>query len=113
MLYKGWPDHDINWLNKEFMAKSPAEKEAIARKKMTYPLACYLIGARENSYFCYGWGYGIEDGHLVDYLEYSKKLGAPKGDAISKGWKFKREFEHAIVAVDLEKREGRIQWLEK
>ncbi|WP_372846738.1 putative glycoside hydrolase [Pontiella sp.] len=113
VLYKAWPDHDINWLNEEFMAKSAAEKEAIAREKLTYPLACYLIGAQENSYFCYGWGYGIDDGQLVDYPEYGKKLGAPKGPAISRGWKFKREFKHAIVAVDLETREGRIQWLEK
>ena len=79
---------------------------------MEYPLALYLIGARENSYFCYGWGYDIADGQLVDYPEYGRKLGAPKGDAVSKGWKFKREFEHANVFVDLEKREGKIQWLE-
>jgi hypothetical protein len=113
VLYKGWPDHDINWLNKDFMKMSAAEKEKIARQQLEYPLALYLIGARENSYFCYGWGYNIDDGQLVDYPEYSKKLGAPKGDAISRGWKFKREFEHAVVAVDLEKREGIIQWLEK
>jgi hypothetical protein len=111
VIYKGWPDHDINWLNKEFMKLPAAEKEAVARKKIEYPLALYLIGARENSYFCYGWGYGIEDGQLIDYPEYSKKLGAPTGNAVSKGWKFKREFKHAIVAVDLEKREGKIQWL--
>jgi hypothetical protein len=40
VLYKGWPDHNINWLNKEFMSKSAEEKEAIARKMITYPLAC-------------------------------------------------------------------------
>jgi len=113
VLYKGWPDHDINWLNKEFMAKPAAEKEAFARKMITYPLACYLIGARENSYFSYGWGYKIEDGQLIDYPEYGNMLGAPKGKAVSNGWKFKREFEHAKVSVNLEKREGKIQWLEK
>ncbi|VGO12234.1 hypothetical protein PDESU_00785 [Pontiella desulfatans] len=111
VLYKGWPDHDINWLNAEFMKKSADEKETIARRKLEYPLALYLIGARENSYFCYGWGYGIDDGQLVDYPEYRRQLGAPKGDAIRKGWKFKREFKHAIVVVDLETREGKIQWL--
>ncbi len=48
VLYKGWPDHNINWLNKEFMQQSQAEKEALARRKITYPLACYLIGARKQ-----------------------------------------------------------------
>lgn len=113
VLYKGWPDHDINWLNKSFMKKGAEEKEQIARKRLEYPLALYLIGARENSYFCYGWGYNIADGQLIDYPEYNHKLGAPKGNAISKGWIFKREFEYAVVTVDLEAREGRIQWLEK
>jgi hypothetical protein len=113
VLYKGWPDHGINWLNKGFMAKTAAEKEAFARKMITYPLACYLIGARENSYFCYGWGYSIADGQLVEYAEYDKKLGAPKGDAVRKGWTFRRAFKHANVYVDLEKREGKIQWVEK
>ena len=45
VLYKGWPDHNINWLNKEFMARRAEEKEAVARKMIVYPLACYLIGA--------------------------------------------------------------------
>ena len=111
VLYKGWPDHNINWLNKEFMARSPAVKEAFARKQITYPLACYLIGARENSYFCYGWGYNIDDGQLVEYPEYNRKLGAPKGAAVRDGWKFRREFEHAKVMVNLETREGKIQWI--
>uniref|UniRef100_UPI003971179B Putative secreted protein n=1 Tax=Rhodopirellula TaxID=265488 RepID=UPI003971179B len=111
VLYKAWPDHDINWLNRKFMSQSPAKKEAFAREKITYPLACYLIGAEENSYFCYGWGYGIDDGQLVDYPEYRKPLGAPKSRARRTGWIFRREFEHANVAVDLENRKARIQWL--
>lgn len=113
VIYKGWPDQDINWMNQEFMALSQDERESIARNKITYPLACYLIGAQENSYFCYGWGYDIADGQLIDYPEYGKKLGAPKGDAVRKGWVFRREFAHAKVMVDLEKREGTIQWLEE
>lgn len=32
---------------------------------------------------------------------------------LRKGWTFRRDFEHAMVFVDLEKREGTIQWLEK
>jgi len=98
VLYKGWPDHNINWLNKEFMARSADEKEAVAREMITYPLACYLIGARENSWFCYGWGYNIADGQLVEYPEYSRKLGMPKSEAAREGWIFHREFKHAKCA---------------
>jgi len=114
VVYKCWPDHNINWLNKEFMSKPDAEKEAIARRRIGYALACYLIGAQENSYFCYGWGYNIADGQLIDYPEYRHRLGPPKGDAIREPgtWIFRREFEHARVVVDLEKREGGIEWLE-
>lgn len=111
VIYKAWPDHNINWLNKQFMAKSAADKEAFAREKITYPLACFLIGARENSWFCYGWGYNIADGQLVDYPEYRHKLGPPKSDAYRDGWVFHRRFEHANVTVDLENREATIQWL--
>lgn len=114
VLYKGWPDHNINWLNKDFMQQSRAEKEALARRKITYPLACYLIGAREHSYFCYGWGYDIDDGQLIEYPEYNYKLGAPKGEPVRNNgtWIFHREFEHASVTVDLEKRGATIEWLE-
>lgn len=112
VVYKAWPDHDINWLNKEFMSKSPEEKEAIARDEITYPLACFLIGAYENCWFCYGWGYQVDHGQLIEYPEYSRKLGAPKGDAVRRGWKFSREFKHAKVEVDLNNRKGTIQWLE-
>lgn len=112
VVYKGWPDQDINWLNKEFMALDAAEKERIAREKLVYPLACFLIGAQENAYFCYGWGYNIKDGQLIEYPEYSKKLGAPKGEASRDGWVFKRDFAHAKVTVDLEKRDAKIEWLD-
>jgi len=112
VLYKGWPDHNINWLNEEFMASSAEDKEAMARKMITYPLACYLIGARENSWFCYGWGYNIADGQLIEYPEYNNRLGTPQGEAARAGWIFRREFEHARVMVDLVERKGSIQWLE-
>jgi len=113
VIYKCWPDHDINWLNRAFMARSAAEKEAVARRRITYPLACFLIGARENSFFCYGWGYNIADGQLIEYPEYGRRLGPPKEEAVRQPgtWVFRREFEHAKVTVDLERREGTIQWL--
>ncbi|MCA9105744.1 MAG: hypothetical protein KDA83_09985 [Planctomycetales bacterium] len=37
-------------------------------------------------------------------------LGAPLGDATQAGWTFRREFEHANVFVDLEQRQGNIEW---
>ncbi len=113
VLFKAWPDHDINWLNKQFMSKPQAEKEAFARQRITYPLACYLIGAQENSYFCYGWGYDIDDGQLIEYPQYGKKLGPPQGDFQRDGWLFRRSFQHANVTVDLEKRTAQIQWAEE
>lgn len=113
VLFKAWPDHDINWLNKTFMAKPQAEKESFARKMMTYPLACYLIGAKENSYFCYSWGYNIDDGQLVEYPEYRKKLGPPKGGFQRDQWVFRRSFQHAHVTLDLENRTAQIEWSQK
>jgi len=113
VVYKAWPDHNINWINREFMKKSAAEKEAFAREKITYPLACYLIGAQENSWFCYGWGYNIDEGQLVEYPEYRRPLGPPKGEASRAGWVFRRQFEHADVMVDLENRKATIRWQEE
>ena len=112
VLYKAWPDHDANFTNAEFMEQSPTELEALARRSITFPLACFLIGARRHSYFCYGWGYEAEEGQLIEYPEYRRRLGPPQGDAtrIGKSWVFAREFEHAGVRVDLEAREASITW---
>ncbi|EMI54590.1 putative glycoside hydrolase [Rhodopirellula sallentina] len=110
VLYKGWPDHDVNWLNRSFMSKPAREKETIARESITFPLACYLIGACENSYFCYGWGYGVDDGQLIEYPEYQKSLGAPKQIARRNGWVFRRQFAHADVTAVLENRTASIRW---
>jgi dienelactone hydrolase len=112
ILYKAWPDHGVNFTNQEFMSKKQEEKEAIACSKITFPLVCFLIGAQKYSYFCYGWGYNIADGQLIEYPEYQYSLGAPKANAnrVPNSWEFSREFEHASVWVDLEKREARINW---
>lgn len=112
VLTKAWPDHEANFTNKAFMKKSPAELEAFAREKLTFPLACFLIGARRHAYFCYGWGYDVEDGQLVEYPEYRHRLGPPQGEAsrVGRSWVFTRDFEHASVRVDLEKRTANIAW---
>ena len=86
---------------------------ALARKRLEYHLACFLIGAQPYSYFQYGWGWDLEDGSLYDYLELHKPLGPPKGPyqrTTLEGWEFTREFEHAHVWVDTEKGQGKITW---
>jgi hypothetical protein len=112
VIFKAWPDHEANFTNKAFMQQSPAEREAFAREKLTFSLACFLIGARRHAYFCYGWGYDVEDGQLVEYPEYRRRLGPPQGDASRAGqsWVFTRDFEHAAVRVDLERRTATIAW---
>jgi len=85
----------------------------LARERLEYYLACYLIGAQPYSYFQYGWGWTLSSGSLKDYPELHKPLGAPKGSytrVAPNGWEFTREFEHATVWVDTEMGQGRITW---
>ena len=87
--------------------------EAVCRERMPYYLAAFLVGAQENSYFQYGWGWGLHTGPLCEHPEFTMPLGKPAGTAIrvnSEDWKFRREFEHASVKVDLEKQTGSIDW---
>jgi len=89
------------------------QMEKLSKERVEFYLSCYLIGAQPYSYFQYGWGWTRASGSLVDYPEFSKPLGAPKGaykrESADK-WVFTREFEHASVWVDTEKREGKITW---
>lgn len=84
-----------------------------AREKAEFALACYLIGAQPYSYFMYSWGWKLSSGALVDYPEFAKPLGPPKGAynrTTPDGWEFTREFEHASVWVNTETRQARITW---
>ncbi|MHC5066628.1 MAG: putative glycoside hydrolase [Planctomycetota bacterium] len=86
---------------------------ALARERLEYHLACYLIGAQPYSYFQYGWGWTLSSGALQDYPEMHKPLGAPKcahKRTDPAGWEFTRDFEHAQVWVDTEKGQGKITW---
>ncbi len=110
VVVKGWPDPEFNWLNKTKMKQPPGQLAKEARDKLKFSLACFLVAAQKYSYFCYSWGYRERDGSLVDYGEFHKPLGTPKGDAARSGWIYTRSFEHADVRVDLSKRTARIEW---
>ncbi|MBT3380119.1 MAG: hypothetical protein HN742_35895 [Lentisphaerae bacterium] len=93
--------------------KNHAELAEIAKNRVTFPLACFLVGAQPYSYFMLSWGWGVNTGALVDFPEMKKPLGPPLGsyERQSEGkWVFTRRFKHADVWVDLEKEEGRITW---
>jgi hypothetical protein len=92
---------------------SAAEFEKFARERLPYHLAVFLIGAQPYSYFQYGWGWTLQSGSLVEYPEFSKPLGAPKGEATRPdpaAWTFTREFERASVRVDLQTGQSEIIW---
>ncbi|MDF7800157.1 putative glycoside hydrolase [Pontiellaceae bacterium B1224] len=109
LVIKTWPGFD--WRDKETMSKPREERAKMAQEAITFPLACFLIVAEPYSYFCYTWGYqGNDTGTFVWYPELDKPLGPPKGDAQHKGWKYKREFAHASVFVDIETGESLIEW---
>ncbi|MHC4241721.1 MAG: putative glycoside hydrolase [Planctomycetota bacterium] len=79
VVVKGWPDPTFNWTNKEKMRVPFAKLADEAQKKIIFSLACFLIAARENCYFSYSWGWREQHGSLVDYPEFHKPLGKPKG----------------------------------
>ena len=83
------------------------------KEKVEFALACYLIGAQPYSYFLYSWGWKLSSGALVDYPEFKKPLGPPRGAyqrTTPNGWEFTCEFEHASVWVNTETRQAKIIW---
>lgn len=104
VAFKGWPG--FTWIDKDAMKKSDSEKRKIAAEAITFPLAAFLVGAQENCYFIYNWGYRMELGCLEWYPEYDRPLGKPLGDMKVDGWQLSREYEHLSVWVDLETREA-------
>ena len=110
VVVKGWPDPTLNWTNKEKMRNPPNVLADEARKKIIFSLACFLIAAQENCYFSYSWGWREHHGSLVDYPEFHKPLGEPKGPAKRQGWVYTRLFDHTSVWVDLAERRAKIDW---
>ncbi|MGJ8657346.1 MAG: putative glycoside hydrolase [Akkermansiaceae bacterium] len=94
-------------------ASKHASMAALAKDRLEYYQAVYLIGAQPYSYFQYGWGWKLSTGPLESNPNLMKPLGAPKGAYTrvkEDGWVFTREFEHASVWVDTEKGQGKITW---
>ena len=108
VVLKGWPG--FTFIDRAAMAKPLAEKREIAKNSLQFPLAAFLVGAQENCYFIYNWGYRMENGCLQWYPEFDKPLGEPLGDMVKDGWKLSREFKHASVWVDLENGTSEVKW---
>jgi dienelactone hydrolase len=108
VVIKGWPG--FNWLEKEMMQRPYAELLQLARERLTFPLACFLVAAQPGSHFCYSWGYTDRHGMLDAYPEFDRPLGPPKAAAQWQGFTATREFAHATVWVDLATKQARIVW---
>ncbi len=108
VVLKGWPG--FNWTETAMMQRPRAELLQLARERITFPLACFLVAAQTGSYFCYSWGYREEHGMLDPYPEFEHRLGVPQGEATWSGLTATREFAHASVFVDLTTQQARIDW---
>ena len=100
---------------------SYARKLAEAKKNVAFSLATYLAVAQRYTYLQYGWGYENiggayvlqADGVTPDpvwYPEFLAPLGEPLEDPVVDGYVFTRRFRHAAVRVDLQAREGRVDF---
>ena len=108
VVVKGWPG--FTWLDQDMMKQPYAELLELARERITFPLACFLIAAQPGSHFCYSWGYTDRHGMLDAYPEFGRTLGPPDTDAVLEGLTATRQFEHASVWIDLATKQARIEW---
>lgn len=108
VVLKAWPG--FSWMDADMMQKPHAELAQLARERLTFPLACFLVMAEANCYFCYTWGYRETNGTFEWYPEFDKPLGPPQGEAQREGWAYHREFKHASVSVNLEDQTAEIDW---
>lgn len=108
VLLKGWPG--FSYREPEVNKTPHDELVRLAKERITFSLACFLVAAEPNCYFCYTWGYREKHGTFDWYPEFDKPLGPPQGEAKTDGWKYRREFAHASVSVNLETKTARIDW---
>ena len=107
-ILKSWPG--FTWLDKKMLERPKTELQKIAREKITFPLAAFLIAAGDLSYFNYTWGYRQNHGAYDWYPEFDKKLGKPLNDAVRKGFIYTREFKHARVYFNAQTKQANINW---
>jgi dienelactone hydrolase len=107
-IVKGWPG--FTWLDADMMKRPRAELARLARERLAFPLACFLVAAEPGAQFSYSWGYTHEHGMLENYGEFARALGPPQGPAVWRGLAATREFAHASVSVDLAAKTARIDW---
>lgn len=105
---KAWPD--FSWLDEDMIHKSHDDLVRLARERIIFPLACFLVAAEPNCYFCYSWGYSEVEGTFDWYPELDKPLGPPQGEAVQTKWTYQRNFAHASVSVDLKNKTAKIDW---
>jgi len=108
ILFKAWPG--FTWRDDWVKKTSEEELYQLARERIIFPLAAFLVAAEPNCYFCYTYGWHRDHGTFWWYPEFDKPLGPPKGQAVRKGWTYTREFAHASVFVGLEKKTAKIDW---
>ena len=92
------------------MKRPQPELLKLARANITFPLACFLVGAQPGAYFCYSWGYTDRHGSLESYPELERPLGPPRGAAEWNGMSATRQFELATVRIDLTSGKASIDW---
>jgi len=108
VVLKGWPG--FTWMDQEVKEGTRQEKLRLARERITFPLACFLIGAQPGCHFCYSWGYREADGGLDSYPEFQRPLGQPQANAVWSGLTATREFAHASVWINLSTKQARLDW---
>ena len=108
VVLKGWPDFTEE--EKGQGKRSHSEQLRIARERITFPLACFLIGAQPGCHFGYAWGYREADGGLDAYPELERPLGPPKNEATWNGLIATRDYAYASVWIDLQTKQARIDW---
>jgi hypothetical protein len=108
VVLKGWPG--FTWMDPDAKEPTRQQKLRLARERIRFPLACFLIGAQPGCHFCYSWGYTDSTGGLDTYPEFQRPLGRPKADAVWDGLTATREFAHASVWINLSTKRARIDW---
>ena len=108
VVLKGWPMLTEDETRET--GRSANEQLQLARERITFPLACFLISAQPGCHFCYSWGYRENDGGLAAYAELNRPLGPPVSDARWDGLAATRQFAHASVWIDVATKQARIDW---